>query len=130
LLPTPISAYFGFVATEFDVAILGSGITGTTAAIAAARAGARVCVITGPPGVTAMFSGAWNGPCPDALYQALVDTGYHLRDVARALPHPNGRLLPCTAAAASHAAAKPGDAWIVGIAGLPGFNAPALARPR
>jgi glycerol-3-phosphate dehydrogenase subunit B len=128
LLPTPISAYFGVVATELDVAILGSGIAGTTAAIAAARAGARVGVITGPPAATAMFSGAWNGPCPEALHQALVETGYHLRDVAHSLPHPNGRLLPCTAAAASHAAAKPEAAWIIGIAGLPGFNAPILAR--
>lgn len=128
MLPTAISAYFGFVATEFDVAILGSGITGTTAAIAASRSGSRVGVITGPPGATAMFSGAWNGPCPDALHRALVETGYHLRDVARALPHPNGRLLPCTAAAASHAAAKPEDALIIGIAGLPGFDAPILAR--
>jgi glycerol-3-phosphate dehydrogenase subunit B len=75
-----------------------------------------------------MFSGAWSGPCPDALREALVETRYHLRDVARALPHPNGNLVPCTAAVASHANASPDDALIVGIAGLPGFNAEMLAR--
>ena len=75
-----------------------------------------------------MFSGAWNGTCPDALRDALVDTGYHLIDVARPLPHPNGRRLSCNLAAQSHAAANTDDALVIGIAGLPGFNADVLAR--
>lgn len=116
------------MATNFDVAVLGSGLAGTAAALAAARNGARVCVVTGPPGTTAMFSGAWCGPIPDTFRAALDDTGYRLTDVAHALPHPNGRLLECSAAAPSHAGAHTHDALVVGIAGLPGFNASILAR--
>lgn len=128
MLQRAISPYFSPVATKIDVAVLGCGIAGSAAALAAAANGARVSIVTGPPGTTAMFSGAWSGPCPDALRTALDATGYALCDVAHRLPHPNGQLLPCDAAAASHAAARTDDALVIGIAGLPGFEATMLAQ--
>ncbi|MGQ0561393.1 MAG: FAD-binding protein [Gemmatimonadota bacterium] len=113
---------------EFDVAVLGAGIAGSAAALAAAHSGARVAVITGPPGATAMFSGAWRGGCPDALRAALAGTGYVLRAVDAPLPHPCGQRIHCAAAAASHAGARLAEAHVVGIAGLTGFHAGSLAR--
>lgn len=116
------------MATEFDVAVLGSGMAGSAAAIAAAAHGANVCVVTGPPGVTGMFAGAWHGSCPDELAASLANAGYRLCDVAHPLPHPGGRRLAADAATAPHAAADTHDALIIGIAGLASFNAEILAQ--
>ncbi|HSQ65239.1 MAG TPA: FAD-binding protein [Polyangiaceae bacterium] len=59
--------------TARRVAVLGSGIAGTAAAIAAARAGAEVTIVRGRPGATslsggAIDSGSWeDGPAAAAL---------------------------------------------------------------
>lgn len=117
------------MASEFDVVILGAGIAGTAAALAAANAGARVCVISGPPGATGVFSGAWRGPCPPALRDAMKKAGYDLDTCRPALPHPNGAVVSCDLAVASHREAElKGGALICGIAGLAGFDADVLAR--
>jgi glycerol-3-phosphate dehydrogenase subunit B len=117
------------VQSQFDIVVIGSGIAGTAAALAAARAGANVCVIAGRPGATALFSGAWKGPCRDELKQLLFDVGYELQPCKHALPHPNGSLVGCDYATAAHCGARVhGAAVVCGIAGLPGFNADGLAR--
>lgn len=115
------------MATEYDVAVVGSGVAGTAAALAAAQKGARVCVLTGPPAATALFSGAWRGECPTPLRAALDRTGYPLRAAATHLPHPTGVRVAADFATATHAFVRIPDALVVGIAGLPGFNAHVLA---
>lgn len=113
---------------EFDVAVLGGGVAGSAAAIAAARHGARVCVVNGRLGASAMFSGAWRGGCPDGLRQELALSGYELLSCAHPLPHPTGALIACDFAAPAHCAAQlTEDTLVVGIAGLPAFEAAALA---
>lgn len=117
--------------SDFDIAVLGAGIAGSAAAIAAAQNGGRVCIITGPPGATAMFSGAWHGPVHAPVRAALEGIGYRLHADAQPLrlPHPSGQLLHADAAPFSHTP-PPADSApiVVGIAGLPGFDAPILAR--
>jgi glycerol-3-phosphate dehydrogenase subunit B len=117
------------VATEFDVAVLGGGMAGSAAAIAAASQGARVCILTGPPGASALFSGAWHGPVVDGVRDALSGVGYQLQasDHALALPHPNGSIMRANAAPVTHARARlDAGTVVVGIAGLPGYDAEAL----
>lgn len=117
------------VSTQFDVAVLGGGMAGSAAAIAASRRGARVCVVTGAPGASAMFSGAWHGPMVDGIRGALRDVGYplHVPEKPLALPHPNGTVVRADAAPLTHARAQLGhETVVVGIAGLPGFDAQAL----
>lgn len=116
------------MATESDVLVIGGGIAGCAAAIAAAAEGANVCIITGAPAATALFSGAWRGPLPDGLRAPLAAAGYTLERVDHALPHPAGHRLTCDAAPPSHAAADPAGALVIGIAGLAGFHAASLAR--
>lgn len=114
---------------RFDVAVLGGGVAGSAAAISAASRGAHVCLISGPPGTTAMFSGGWRGTCPAGLLRELALSGYELHACSQPLPHPTGALISCNYAQASHEAAQLVDgALVIGIAGLPGFDAPALAH--
>src|SRR6478609_1752727 len=49
-------------ATATDVAIIGAGPAGATAAIAFANQGARVTLIEGYPGAAARFAGEWIHP--------------------------------------------------------------------
>lgn len=117
------------VPIQFDVAVLGGGVAGSAAAISAATQGAHVCLISGPPGATAMFSGAWRGPCPDVLRDELALSAYPLQACSQSLPHPCGALIPCDFAATSHTVAQlVDDALVIGIAGLPGFDAALLAH--
>ena len=121
--------YCAGVPIEFDVAVLGSGVAGSAAAISAAGRGANVCLISGQPGTTAMFSGAWRGPCPDVLRNELALSGYELHACYQPLPHPTGALITGDYAQASHDAAQLVDgALVIGIAGLPGFDASPLAQ--
>ncbi|MGQ0816306.1 MAG: FAD-binding protein, partial [Gemmatimonadota bacterium] len=137
LLHAGISPYSRAVATEsgapitghqFDVAVLGGGVAGCAAALAAAANDARTCMIAGTPGATAMFSGAWRGGCPDGLRGALAAVGYDLRAMATRLPHPTGAVVNVDSATPSHSAARlDEDAVVVGFAGLAGFEPAALA---
>jgi glycerol-3-phosphate dehydrogenase subunit B len=113
---------------HFDVVVLGGGVAGTAAAIAARQLGAQTCVLAGAPGASALFAGAWRGGCPDGLRRALADVGYELSACTRPLPHAHGHLIDCDAAPPSHEAAHLiNDAVVIGIAGLPGFDASMLA---
>lgn len=117
------------VKAEFDVVVLGAGVSGTAAALAAAQSGARVCVMTGPPGASALFAGAWRGPCPEALRSALAQIGYVLHARETALPHAAGHVTLSDFATAPHLSASLDDGAVVcAIAGLPAFDAPQLAR--
>ena len=114
---------------RFDVVVLGSGVAGTAAALAAAKRGAHTCIIAGSPGASALFSGAWRGDCPDGLRHALADAGYQLERCRHPLPHPFGHLASSDFAPASHVAATLADGSVViGIAGLPAFDATTLAQ--
>ena len=114
---------------QFDVCVLGGGVAGAAAALAATERGARTCVVAGPPGATALFAGAWRGSCPDGLQRALAAVGYELRPCDSPLPHSHGDLVVCSAAPPTHLAARlAGNSIIVGIAGLPGFAADILAK--
>ncbi len=113
----------------YDVLVIGGGIAGSAAALAAAGRGARVALVRAAPGVTAMAEGGWAGPVPPALGAALADAGLRLVPAPGPLPHPAGELRRYDVAAASHAAVPlTGGVLVCGIAGLPGFVAPALAR--
>ncbi|HKO95128.1 MAG TPA: FAD-dependent oxidoreductase, partial [Polyangiaceae bacterium] len=59
-----------------DVAIVGAGPTGATAAIAFAKRGARVTLIDGYPGAAQRFAGEWiHPPGVRALRRLGVDVG-------------------------------------------------------
>ena len=114
--------------TRYDVVVIGAGVAGSAAALAARNAGARVCVIARAPGASALFSGAWRGACPEPLRNALRAVGYDLEPVEHPLPHPNGFLTIADYATSSQRAAQLSSAATVcGIHGLPGFHAPSLA---
>lgn len=117
------------MSATFDVAVIGAGVTGVAAALAAQRRGARTCLIRSAPGTTALCSGAWAGPLPAELRTALAEAGIPLEKTERPLLHERGRKVSCDFAAASHvhATAQP-DAVVCGIFGYPQFHAPALAR--
>ena len=113
----------------FDVLVIGGGIAGFSAALAAQQRGARTGLVRGAPGVSALVSGAWSGPLPDGVASALNENGYQLVPVTAPLVHERGRTIACSFAGASHAGATvDGGTTICGIAGLPHFNASALAR--
>ena len=113
---------------QFDVVIIGAGISGCAAALSAARAGARVGIVNGRPGASGLFSGAWRGPCPDELRSAFDDIDYRLRKCGEPLPHPTGSVINAEYAHDAHYPARLNEAAVVcGIVGLPSFNATMLA---
>ena len=113
----------------FDVAVIGGGITGLSAALAAQHRGASVCLLRGAPGATALTSGAWSGPLRTELREALSESGFSLTPAPRPLPHQRGDLIQCDFAASSHVTGSASGSTVVcGVAGLAGFNAPSLAR--
>lgn len=117
-----------------DVLVIGGGIAGACAALAASAEGARAVLVRPGPGVTALSAGAWTDAPPAPVRHALGSAGLELIDCTAPLPHPDGRLLSCAAAPASHAcAAIVHDAGttrtlVCGIDGLPAFRPVALAR--
>lgn len=115
----------------FDVVVIGGGAAGAAAALSAARAGARTALIRPGPGATALAAGGWRDSPPPSVRDTLAAGGVDLIECDGALPHPDGVLVRCEIAAASHALAAiaPGARRIgvCGIAGLPAFNAAALA---
>lgn len=118
---------------DYDVTVLGGGIAGVAAALAAAAAGARVAVCRRGPGATALSCGGWTGAPPASLLAALDAAGLPLQPAPAALPHPDGTLRRYDLAPATHTGAalpRPdGDDAVVvcGVVGLPGFRPRALA---
>ncbi|MEX1184474.1 MAG: FAD-binding protein [Gemmatimonadota bacterium] len=117
-----------------DVLVLGGGMAGVAAALAAASAGARTMLVRAAPGATALAAGGWSTAPPPAIQQALARAGLELVPVAGALPHPDGRIVVAKAAPRSHAAsAFSGNVdddvvtLVCGIEGVPSFRAAALA---
>ena len=115
------------MALTYDVAVIGGGITGVSAALAAQSRGARACLIRGAPGATALSSGAWLGPMRTEIGDALSDSGYPCSPATRPLPHQRGTLFHCDFAGSTHVGTLDPE-MVCGIAGLPGFNAHSLAR--
>ncbi len=113
----------------FDVSVIGGGIAGVSAALAARAAGASVALIRAAPGASALGSGAWHGPLPTLIGDALHSAGLPHVPSPHPMPHPMGELHTASFAAASHVAPFAIDtAFLCGIAGLAGFVAPSLAR--
>ena len=116
---------------EVDVLVIGGGIAGFAAAVAASGAGARTALVRRGPGATALAAGGWTGVPPEPVRDALEGAGMPLRVGAALLPHADGRLLTSDAAPPAHAAAAVADGaepiLVCGIAGLPGFHPRALA---
>jgi glycerol-3-phosphate dehydrogenase subunit B len=116
---------------DCDVLVLGGGVAGTAAAVAAAQQGARVLLVRAGPGASALCLGGWQGTPPAAFAAALAESGCALEWLRCTLPRPDGTLLDADAAPRSHvrAALAAGDerTLVCGIAGLPGFHAVALA---
>lgn len=116
-----------------DVLIIGGGMAGTAAALAAAQAGASVTMVRAGPGATALAAGAWPHAPPPAVADALATAGIALTACPGSLPHPHGHLVASAVAPRAHAAAAlDGDTadagvLVLGIAGLPSFRAAALA---
>jgi glycerol-3-phosphate dehydrogenase subunit B len=113
-----------------DVLILGGGIAGVAAALAARSRGARTVLIRQGPGATALASGGWVGSPPAPLLHALATAGLPLEPCTARLPHPEGRLLHADLAPESHAGAAIESGaelgLVCGIAGLPSFRPAAL----
>lgn len=117
------------MSVEFDVVVLGGGVAGVSAALAAAEKGLRIGMASGPAASTAMYCGAWRGPCPDILRRALRNADFCLDELDGALPHASGQLLHADFATARHAASQLRDnSLVLGIHGLGGFEPSGLAR--
>ncbi len=114
---------------SFDIVVIGGGVTGVSAALAAHQRGARTCLIRGAPGATALASGAWSGPLRPELRAALAAAGLAMSPTRGALLHERGQRVAAEFAGSTHVGAAAGDGVMVcGFAGLPHFNAPTLAR--
>lgn len=112
----------------FDVLVLGGGVAGVAAALAAAELGRAVALVRSAPGATALSAGGWRGGLPDGLARVLADGGLPYEPVTDRLPHAAGGLVVYDRAAPAQRRAVPIDGAVVcGIAGLPDFPAPALA---
>ena len=116
------------MALTFDVAVVGGGISGVSAALAAQVQGARVCLVRAAPGATALSSGAWSGPARAELRVRLAAAGFPLAPADRPLFHERGHRTRAEFAGVSHIGSFRDDAAVVGMAGLPHFNAQTLAR--
>lgn len=113
----------------FDVLVIGGGVSGFAAALAARQRGARTALVRAAPGVSALASGAWSGPLRAEIRDALNRARYPLLPASAPLVHERGRTVACAFAGASHIGATPdAETTVCGIAGLPHFNASTLAK--
>jgi glycerol-3-phosphate dehydrogenase subunit B len=87
-----------------------------------------VCLVRAAPGATALCSGAWSGPAREALRAQLAAAGFPLVPAAGPLFHERGHSVSAEFAGVSHVGFVQDDAAVVGLAGLPHFNAQTLAR--
>lgn len=128
MLAMRLGGYSAHMRDPYDVVVLGGGIAGVAAALAAREAGAGVALVTRSPGATALGCGGWLGAAPALLVSALERVGYSLTPPAGVLPHPDGSMRRFDVAAHSHARGIHAGDTVVGITGLAGFNAGILAR--
>jgi anaerobic glycerol-3-phosphate dehydrogenase len=114
-----------------EVLVIGGGMAGFAAALAARAAGAATVLVRAGPGATALSAGTWTGAPPAPVRQALAAAGLELVECNAGLPHPDGRLVHADFAAASHAAASLRRAdrvtLVCGIHGSPWYRPVALA---
>lgn len=122
-------AILAAVAREFEVLVVGGGVAGAAAALAATARGRRVVLVRVAPGATAQSSGVWRGPLPPPMREALASAGLPHAPCAAPLPHPTGELRAADhAAPLQREAVVEGGTLVLDIEGLPGFHAPGLAR--
>jgi anaerobic glycerol-3-phosphate dehydrogenase len=113
----------------FDVLVIGGGVAGFAAALAARQRGARTALVSAAPGASALISGAWSGPLRAEIRDALAQAGYALMPASSPLVHERGRKIACDFAGSTHTGASPRPGAIVcGIEGLSHFNAHTLAK--
>ena len=109
--------------------MIGGGIAGVSAALAAARQGVRVTLVRRAPGATALTVGGWTGPLPEPLAAAFEAVEHPwLPTTATGFPSPDGSWRFFDRVATAHAARLSERAIVCGIAGLPGFHAATLTR--
>ena len=110
------------------LAVIGGGVAGVAAALAARRAGLDVVLVRRAPGASALGGGGWRGPLAAPLADALGAGGLAHEPVSHPLPHPDGELRAFDYAPRSHAAAViETGACVIGIEGFPTYRATALA---
>lgn len=93
-----------------DVVVVGAGVAGCAAALAACHAGARVLVLEAGAGATALTGGAWDvAPMPVAPSACPTSLADAIRAVAPSRPgHPYARLAdPVAAVEVAHRAVLP-----------------------
>jgi glycerol-3-phosphate dehydrogenase subunit B len=98
------------VSDAVDVVVVGAGVAGCAAALAARQAGARVRVLEAGAGATALAGGAWDvAPMPLGAAGATFTLSDAVRSVAQARPgHPYARLAdPVQAVQEAHRAVLP-----------------------
>src|SRR5918996_443429 len=71
---------------DHDVLVLGGGIAGVAAAVAAAQHGARVLLVRAGPGASALCLGGWRGVPPPRVGAALAHAGLALEQLRCVLP--------------------------------------------
>lgn len=111
-----------------DIVVIGGGMAGTAAALAAYARGARVTVIENTPGATALSHGGWIGPLPEPIRSALSAVEYDVVAAPSPLPAPDGALIQCDYASVMHVPALEQPILVCAIAGLAGFHATVLSR--
>jgi glycerol-3-phosphate dehydrogenase subunit B len=127
----PACANLRHVSDDCDVLVLGGGVAGTAAALAAARTGARTLLVRAAPGASAVSLGGWIGAPPAPFRDALVAAGLPLELATATLPRPDGTTVRVDAAPRSHLHAALSDesglTLVCGIDGLSSFQPAPLA---
>ena len=109
--------------------MIGGGIAGVSAALAAARHAVRVTLVRRAPGATALTVGGWTGPLPEPLAAAFEAVEHPwVPTTGRGFPSPDGSWRLFDRVADSHTARLSERAIVCGVAGLPGFHAVTLTR--
>ena len=109
--------------------MIGGGIAGVSAALAASRHGVRVTLVRRAPGATALTVGGWTGPLPEPL-AAAFEAAEHtwMPATGTGFPSPDGSWRFFDRVATSHVAQLTERVLVCAIAGLPGFHGITLTR--